>query len=908
MLNTFQRFVLIASLFPAFSAAATDVSDYDSFYAAYKSYEAPENNLTITGTLSADTTIGRPGSSVTNIDGSSFGFLGNSMNGFILLSDQTLSLTNGGSFSVLDKTASINTAYTGFVQSPSGGVFQNGGGALSISSSAFTNNTASRRGGVFSLTNNATLSVSDSAFQGNKASFGNGGVLSSDFGTTASFSNVFFENNTAYRYGGAIFNDGTVSIDTASFISNTGSSGSALYSATTATLKNVYFENNSSSTDIGAIYNSGTLEIDNTTFISNSGFDGGAIGNIGMLGDDMYALVKNASFTNNSAIFYGGAIYNNDVLYLVDSILTQNTAGGDGGAIFNSGVLTILAENSDVLFSGNTANGTPNAISTNGVLNLNASPDQAVIFNDPITGSGNIFINRPYVINGENVPTGGTISLNADMSGYTGSVVIADGLTQVQDNGTFFNASSLTVENGTLDIGSTKATVGNAVFDANSVLALTIQDSASYGYLTADSISITPGAKLKVTLSNTVLGSNSSLSFHLLQSTQSFIDAFSPNIDNNLYTFTQLGDGWYEVKQSQTYRDVIEKSGGTQNNQNTATAWQTDPSPTQSGTAHAIYEELDMLVQNNGDEYVQALTALAPSAAPLLQVLGLSYLDHFQKMTDRSNRQEYRSGQGILWADTFGSGSRLDATTAYPELHIYGYGIGFGAEYIKNDWTVGAAYLYQFNRLKDHLRSIQTPTHGFGFYTSYTPNNFIWNTKLSFFYSRLKENKDVGGYQVINRPSAYTTGIRSDIGYVFTPSQWMVTPKIGLQYAFIRRRTSTDSATQKILANNLHFLTGFTKLSIERSWKPTSDTTIIPSFEVGASYDLSSDKDNSRVILNNALTYTLSGQKLSPWQADLSLGLTARFGSQFECRLGAEAAFRHRYQNYIGSIKGIYYF
>ncbi len=902
---TFKKWLLRGMISYVFPAAATDVADYASFYTQYKTNVTPQNALTITADLTATGNLYGPASTTTTIDGGGFQFNGDDHIGFVIGSDQSLSLTNGGTFQVVDNALTVSSSYSSFEGNLNGSVFQNQGGSVVLEKSVFTDNQARRNGGVIDQQSGSSLTVTNSAFRGNKVTLASGGVLANDYETSATITDTFFERNSAYRDGGALFNDGVLTVERSYFLSNSAGSGAAVYNSNQATFTDVVFNQNTGAYDVGAVYNSGQLEITRGTFTQNTGWSGGAVGNIGVLGDDMYVTINDSTFTDNSAVSTGGALYNGDVAYVIDSTFRNNTAE-EGGAIFNMGILNIIALDKDVVFEGNTASGESNAIETTGTMHLNAGV-HFVIFNDKITGDGQIIVNPDYALSRTTVPTTGTIILNEDMTGYKGSVDIKSGTVQVGQNGRFFNASDLTVESGTLDIGLTQAVVQNAVFGSGSRLALAIQDSTTYGSLVADTVSVTNGATLYATLSPDALGIQSKIELPLIQSTQVFDDVFSPTINNNLYTFSALGNGWYEIAQTSSFTDVVTKEGGSQNNQNTAQAWETDPA--QSGPAHDMFIELDALAQNNGADFVKALTALAPSSIPVMQVLSLSLLDQFQSAVDAdSNRQTYRIGDGILWVAGTAEATRLGKTAAYASTHIYGNGISAGAEYTKANWTLGAAYMYRHDRLKNMYRSMRIPTHGAGLYTSYQPGPFVWTAKVSYFYSHLKENKNVVGYGVSNKLSLETVGAQSDVGYRLDAGSWQIIPKIGAQYAMIRHKTAQDTVGQTLKGKRLQFFTPYVQIAFEKEWQISPSISLRPSLEIGTSYDLSTSKDNALVRLVDGITYTVAAERLPRWQQNVSVNLTADVAERFELQLNASAGLRTHYQDYAGMIKAVYAF
>lgn len=158
----------------------------------------------------------------------------------------------------------------------------------------------------------------------------------------------------------------------------------------------------------------------------------------------------------------GGAINNlGGIVTIIDSVIAGNQAENNGGAINNeSGTVNIIADGNNVIFANNTANNQSNAIHTDGgTINLNASADKAIIFNDKITSEG---INGLININGEsstvgtleNAPTGGTVVLNNDMSGYKGDVNLHHGTIKVGTNGTFFAPENFNIYGCSIDFAN----------------------------------------------------------------------------------------------------------------------------------------------------------------------------------------------------------------------------------------------------------------------------------------------------------------------------------------------------------------------------------------------------------------------------------------------------------------------
>ncbi len=879
-------------------AYATDVNNFNDFYNAYKNY-ATENSINMTGDITSTRLISVPGAESTIINGGGFGFDGGAFNGFTVSNGYVMSLTNGGGFTVSGQTANVNSSFNKFYQSGQGAVFANLGGSLTVSDSAFTNNSARLGGGVFYQSNNASLIVSDSVFEDNSTTR-NGGVIYTQYGTNAIINNSFFQGNSSGQYGGVAFNDGNLTISNGVFVSNTASSGAAIYNSNTITLSEVYFSGNTGSQGAGAIYSTGMMELENGTFENNAGQTGGAISNYGIVGDTLYAVVKSSSFTGNSAT-YGGAVYNWDDMYIIDSSFTNNSATDNGGAIFNLNALFLIAQNADIVFSGNTVSGESNAIYSSESLFLNAAPQYQITFNDKITGSGSLIVNRAYELENDTMPSGGTIVLNEDMSGFTGNVTIESGVVTVTDSGNFFNANDLTVSGGVLNLGLTNATVTSANFQSGAILRLSVQDANNYGFLTSDSFNISENAAIDVVLGSNAMSGTDSLRLQLLRSNQVITDNFFPEINNNIYDFIKLGNGWYEVVEASSILDVIKNAGGTQNNENTALGWQ-DMLLTDNSVTNEVYEKLNELVQLDAVEYIKALTALAPSPAPLMQTLGNSYINRFDGMVH--DRQEYYVGKGLLWGAMFGSGGKLKENDFYADFDAYGYGLGLGAEYNVSNWNLGAAYTYQYDELTSWARSIKAPTHGIGIYAKYDDESLVWNNYASFFYTDMDETKNVAGIHLFDNTDVYTTGVWSDIGYVLPINKLNVIPYIGTRYMSVHRGSSVDTAGQEISNANLDFLTTYARLSAEYNFSYDDELTITPIIELGASYDWhAAVEDINVLIMGNE--YSIATQRLSHWQTSGGIKLKLGVGEVYDVTFGADFAIRQGYYNYSGNIRGV---
>jgi autotransporter family porin len=276
--------------------------------------------------------IGGPGGAISN-------------NGILTVTSSiftnNIATSNGGAIQnngTLTVTSSIFTNNT--AKGNSGGAIQNdgtlnatkgGNGTLTVTGSTFTNNTADVDGGAIG-NNGGTWNVTSSTFKGNTAPYGGGAISNNG---TLNVNNSTFTNNTAYHggaYGGAIYNiGGNLNVTISTFKGNTANMGSAIENNGNATLTKNTFTNNTAGYSGGAIFNAGTLNVASSTFTNNTANVGGAISNTN------YGTVNvtGSTFTKNIASSYGGAIYNSyGNATLTKNTFTNNTANV-GGAIYN---------------------------------------------------------------------------------------------------------------------------------------------------------------------------------------------------------------------------------------------------------------------------------------------------------------------------------------------------------------------------------------------------------------------------------------------------------------------------------------------------------------------------------------------------------------------------------------------
>ena len=245
---------------------------------------------------------------------------------------------------------------------------------------SFTNNTAENGGGVYFAEGGEFAAVA--SFADNAATANGGGAYVPE-GVTVELSELTLSGNTATN-GGAFYNLGTLSL-TDMTIGGEGESGNsatkyggAIYNQGSVTISGGLGVCNQAGLG-GFYYGAGSVEVDGTTFSGNAATannsgkygSGGAFyvttkASAGLTGS---AMIANATFEDNFATKYGGAIANYGEISVSGSTFTGNQ-GGNGGAIQTAGTATIIdsefEENSairaEVAISGDDYGGNGGAI------------------------------------------------------------------------------------------------------------------------------------------------------------------------------------------------------------------------------------------------------------------------------------------------------------------------------------------------------------------------------------------------------------------------------------------------------------------------------------------------------------------------------------------------------------------
>ena len=310
----------------------------------------------------------------------------------------------------------------------------------------------------------------------------------------------------------------------------------------------------------------------------------------------------------------------------------------------------------DVILSGN------GALINNGTINLSGENN----ISDDITGTS---ANTNTTLQSLGGSSGGIINVNSDWA-MTNTVsnntinVNAAKLTVGASNLT--SSVNLTANKGSeIAIGNERINIKEAKFAAGSELSILVKDVDDYGQIKAESFAIEEGSGINITFGNDPLKGEKTGEVSILAlsdgsdiDNNNFIDKFT----NNLFNFKRKADksGIYVVTWDKTPQDVSKDNDGNKTQQDAA-----DP------LADEI-PELYELAQNDGKGFNEALSAIAPMDAPIVQENTIKLNDKIYYVVNGnlSGRQQgLSSGDELgivsLWADTYYGKSKLDNRANY---------------------------------------------------------------------------------------------------------------------------------------------------------------------------------------------------------------------------------------------------
>ena len=369
----------------------------------------------------------------------------------------TLTMINS---QVLSNTAPLTTGI-------GAGIYN--GGFMTLTNTAVNyNRSGGMAGGLYNAGPTTTVIITGSQFVSNTAITGWGGGIFNY--APLVLTNTLVQGNTAAGGGGLHNNNGSVTMTGGQVLSNTatttGGSGGGIRSSNYLKLIGVTVQHNQTVGSGGGILASDQLIVLDSVIAYNNGFQGGGLSITG-------GTLDHTSVTTNTAM-YGGGLFNNGTINLVNGSALNDNIAYQGGGVFNNGTLIVnggsIRSNTTITYCLGCSNGA--GIYNAHILRLNSA---IIASNQTASGSGaGVFnassgdftaINSAIVSNTSGLGSGGGISNTGilSMTNVTLSGNAANG-----DGGGLANTNSarlsyVTIANNIADNDSDGAGTGGGV-------------------------------------------------------------------------------------------------------------------------------------------------------------------------------------------------------------------------------------------------------------------------------------------------------------------------------------------------------------------------------------------------------------------------------------------------------------
>lgn len=809
-----------------------------------------------------------------------------------------LTVQDYGTVELDNSTLSINNA------AASAGDAENPGAAIVFDNAALTLKNSSKlemkssdntvASGAFSFTDsNVNISGSSTLSKGNSGDmlFSGGSLNLGTPGDTGDISKISHSGSTGSI---RLSNVGNATLSGKSSIERTGTGGDIVVNSTGLVMKDEASLNVSTASG-KVVFSSAVAQLSDKASIQATG-------------DSNEVVIENNSNVTmaDESSMSADHVYvsNGGSLELTGS--AKITAPGDASVSDSEGVKVVA---SSVIMSENASIEGDVSLENGGFLGMSG--------NAKIDGDLNTKSTTGYSTISIGSTSGGssdvTINGSIDISQSVLSILNGNTLTlgEKRDN-SFKNGSYLSLGTGKLDLKG-----GNLTMSGDSTLTLRIASESDYGQiLNAGTINIEQGAGLDVSIDKNVVSKGETKEFQILSGT---VDGKWVNL-NRRYEFDHLGEGKYAVTQVADAGDIVIMDGGTENNANTANAWLEGNNFANGSEAAKVYDELDYLSQyGQGSEYVDALTALAPDAAPLVR--SLTTENSNQIFSTVQNRLEggsslrmkpgragrYARGlasgdmyrEDAIWVQGLYNHSELSDTKEAKGFEIDSYGGAIGLDnYVTDSLKLGIGYAYTHGDISGFLRDTDVDTHTGFVYGEFKPNRWFLNAIASYSFASYDEEKRVSTFKVKGDYDVNAFGAQVMTGY----KMGYVTPELGVRYLNVKQDAYEDSIGQRVDAVSNDVLTGVFGIRIKQDFFPNRGFSIRPEVHVAATYDFVQDDAVSVVSLPNGSVYQIEGENLDKFGLEAGAGLTLDVGNRLEMAVSYEGKFRKDYTDHSGLV------
>lgn len=763
--------------------------------------------------------------------------------------------------------------------------------------------------------------------------------------------NNVFSKNEGNKLGGAIaleYGDVTIANGT-TFSDNKANEGGAIamwedpnndhgsLPAPTLKLTGVSFNNNHAEANGGAIFNDNGKELaigEGTTFTGNTAVRaGGAIYNAGYIskvsnvifedntsnlragaidnihedgkGPGIIEAIENSKFIGNKALpSQGGAIRNQGTIKSIKNTLFEANAAGNGGAI-NNGSAGRIDEITNSQFIGNESSGWGGAITNANVITIEQSE-----FNSNSAAGG----------------VGGAIANNE-----TGSITITN--TQFVNNksSTTGGAINNRIDKIDKDKRGKISLKGTNIFSGNKAGGI-LNDIHNDGELSVDGtltldggitgngdITFAAGSTLNATLQTTTILANSlttngaTLNLTLANGvadgsydfvTANTIDQAFTLTENSLYNITMEDNGQITLARKAT--DEISSGAGLSDSEAAAII-----AASQSTVNNPVLEQMTAALQSGDTDTAKTLAgAINPTEDAAKQVaantnaIGAAVLNRL-----------FASGPAMVArpAQNGRSGGDIKSKLApwvqglYTKTHntqavgFDAYSRGF-AFGVDSDITnaVKVGIGYAYTAT-DIKSNRKTQVYGDNYFVYGQYKPHNWYVNGMFSYGHANYKEATVATTAKYNVDNYAAQIMTGYDYGIANNY------AGVRYNYIDTETYNNGVAD-IKTKNAQIGTLVIGTKISKDFKPARGVLLTPEFRLAGTYDVKSDNNSATVaVMGASSTYSVTGERLSRGAIEAGVGLTANI-KRLELSLGYDTSVRKHNFSQGGMVKAKYNF
>ena len=569
----------------------------------------------------------------------------------------------------------------------------------------------------------------------------------------------------------------------------------------------------------------------------------------------------------------------------VDNFTTEITDNGSVGMI-NHGNLNISTTGSSIYkIDSNVSSKIDNI---NGAISISGSADD-VVTEDITKASGVTFTSK---VSNQNVTVNKGGRLNV------GSL-------------TSFENSNLTVnDGGHFNVGISNVKFDNVTFNDGSKLSMRIDNSNSYGTITAtNNFTISDGSNFNLLIGKNAIEKGQSENFQLFirESDLNYAveDNFNLNFKNNMYVITQIGNGWYRVNYGLSGEQIAAENGGSKSTQLTARAW-TDGEEIQANTnalASEIQTKLYETAQLDGKKYVEDLNSLMPSAAPIVQLTERQIATSmFNAASERGGNTAFATSNNMdvninhnlsYWLDIGGSITDFKPSR-FSDVDMSAYRISSGIDYHQNGGYFGVGYMYHVHDIDAYMRNIEAKSNTAMIYGGYDHDKFFVDAVFGYTNTKYDEHKSVYDKDISADYSADSLNASLKGGVKVKASEEVtIKPTVAVKNYNIKRHAYTDTLEQKVDNQDMTVVT--TEIGADFLYK---DKSVETNLGLYYGYDVKTDNESYNVDILNGSSYNAKAAKLGKHSGIVDVGINYKPSDNSKVGIGYEGNFRKDYINH----------